>query len=87
MATSKNTAPEFGGYPSAREAAVGEAARVSALIFSIGHLSELLEDCAGDGASDVFPIATAIQALVESAQKHGDIVDQALESMNEASHG
>jgi hypothetical protein len=85
MATGKNTSGEYAGYPSARDAAAAEATRVSALVESIGYLSELLED--RDGAGDVFPLATAIQAIVESAQRHGELVANALDSMKqEASH-
>lgn len=79
------TAAGFHGYESPRAAAAANQARVGALISAIGHLSELLEDSAGD-AKEAFYLATAIQACVECAHRDSKIAQAALDAMREAGY-
>lgn len=85
--TTEKTTTEHTGYETAGAAAAGETARVSALLAAIGRLSELIEECVDN--RDAYPLATAIQACVESAQRHGDIAAAGIVELQhlEASHG
>jgi hypothetical protein len=72
-------AEAFEGYTSPLAAAAGHNARAHAMLSAIQHIALLLEECHTQG--EVYPLATALQACVESAQIANEIVDHAVTTM------
>ena len=70
----------FEGYGSPLQAARAKLARTEAMLESIGRLSEMMED-SSDG--EMFLMATAIQACVESAQTAIGLAETALKTIGE----